>query len=506
MAKIDEKVLWGAAEKLRDKCDPADYKNVVLGLVFLKYVSDRYEAEYKKLKEDGDQDDPDYYIADHVFLNPAKYQLGDKWIEIPERNVWKEVSRHSKDASLGQVIDSMFVAIEKENDQLKGILPKTYSKSDLDKTALGELVDFFTNNLNMTDADGDFFGQVYEYYIGAFATYIPQKGGEFFTPKSIVELMVEILQPNKGRVFDPCCGSGGMFVQCEQFVKEHQGLVDDLSIYGQEVNPGTWKMAKMNLAIRGIEGDLGDRNGDSFTDDLHKSLRADYILANPPYNLKDYWKPSLEGDPRWIFGTPDKKNANYAWLELMYSKLSTNGKAAILMPNGATTSGNKAGNSDYDVRKKMIEEGKVDAIIDLPDKLFSNTGISVQCWVLNRAKTDTDVLFLSASDMGRMISRKIRVLDPEDIKKVADTYHAYKKGEGYEDKLGFCKKASIQEIKEKDYSLNPGRYVGVDDSNKMSPEEIQAELKKTSEELFQLMEEGKELEDKVKQILIEEMK
>ena len=214
----------------------------------------------------------------------------------------------------------------------------------------------------------------------------------------------------------------------------------------------------------------------------------------------------MEGDPRWIFGTPDKKNANYAWLELMYSKLSTNGKAAILMPNGATTSGNKAGNSDYDVRKKMIEEGKVDAIIDLPDKLFSNTGISVQCWVLNRAKTDTDVLFLSASDMGRMISRKIRVLDPEDIKKVADTYHAYKKGEGYEDKLGFCKKASIQEIKEKDYSLNPGRYVGVDDSNKMSPEEIQAELKKTSEELFQLMEEGKELEDKVKQILIEEMK
>lgn len=502
MAQIDEKVLWGAAEKLRDKCDPADYKNVVLGLVFLKYVSDRYEAEYQKLKADGNQDDSDYYIADHVFLNPSEYELNGHWVEIPERNVWKEVSTHSKDSSLGQIIDSMFIAIEKENEQLKGILPKTYSKSDLDKTALGELVDFFTNNLNMTDADGDFFGQVYEYYIGAFATYIPQKGGEFFTPKSIVELMVDILQPSRGRVFDPCCGSGGMFVQCEKFVKEHQGLVDDLSIYGQEVNPGTWKMAKMNLAIRGIEGDLGDHNGDSFTEDLHKSLRADYILANPPYNLKEYWKPSLEGDPRWVFGTPDKKNANYAWLELMYSKLAPNGKAAILMPNGATTSNG----TDAEVRQKMIEEGKVDAIIDLPDKLFSNTGISVQCWVLNRAKTNTDVLFVSASNMGRMISRKIRVLDPEDIKKVANTYHAYKKGEGYEDKLGFCKKASIQEIKEKDYSLNPGRYIGVDDSNKMTPEEIQAELKKTSEELFKLMEEGKELEDKVKQILMEEMK
>ena len=307
----------------------------------------------------------------------------------------------------------------------------------------------------------------------------------------------------KDSVFiDPCCGSGGMFVQCEKFVKEHQGLVDDLSIYGQESNPGTWKMAKMNLAIRGIEGDLGESNGDSFTDDKHKDLRADYILANPPYNFKDYWDEKLEGDPRWIFGKPDEKNANYAWLELMYAKLAPKGLAAILMPNGATTSGGV----DLNVRKAMVEAGKVDAILDLPDKLFANTGISVQCWVLNRGKTDTDILFVNASSMGRMISRKLRVLDPEDIDKVAKTYHAYKKNEDYKDILGFCKKASIEEIKEKDFSLNPGRYVGVDDSNKMTPEEIQEELKKTSAELFKLMEEGKELEDKVKQILIEEMK
>lgn len=491
MAVIDEKILWGAAEKLRDKCDPADYKNVVLGLVFLKYVSDRYMAKYNELikANDGSENEDDYYIADHVFI-------------VPKNALWSNIAKFSKDPSLGQKIDEAFISLEKQNNQLKGILPKTYSKSELDKKALGELVDFFTTHLHMEDADGDFFGQVYEYYIGAFATYMPTKGGEFFTPKSIVELMVDILEPHKGRVYDPCCGSGGMFVQCEKFVKEHQGVVDDLSIYGQEANPGTWKMAKMNLAIRGIEGDLGESNGDSFTDDKHKDLRADYILANPPYNLKEYWKAELEGDPRWLFGTPDKKNANYAWLELMYSKLAPKGVAAILMPNGATTSSGE----DLAVRKKRVEAGKVDAILDLPDRLFSNTGISVQCWILNRGKNDTDVLFINASAMGKMVSRKLRVLNPEDITKISQTYHAYKKGEEYEDKLGFCKKASIKEIREKDYSLNPGRYVGVDDSDKMTPEEIQEELKKTSAELFKLMEEGKELEDKVKQILVEEMK
>lgn len=286
MVQIDEKVLWGAAEKLRDKCDPADYKNVVLGLVFLKYVSDRYMAKHNQLEAEGeDPDDEDEYIADHVFI-------------VPKEALWDNIAKYSKSEELGQKIDEAFISLEKHNNQLKGILPKTYSKSDLEKKALGGLVDFFTSELHMEDADGDFFGQVYEYYIGAFATYIPQKGGEFFTPKSIVELMVDVLEPHKGRVYDPCCGSGGMFVQCEKFVKEHQGTVDDLSIFGQEINPGTWKMAKMNLAIRGIEGNLGDINGDSFTDDKHKDLRADYILANPPYNLKEYWSPTLEGDPR----------------------------------------------------------------------------------------------------------------------------------------------------------------------------------------------------------------
>ena len=488
---INEDILWDAAEKLRDKCDPADYKNVVLGLVFLKYVSDKYTVKYNELQEAGDgrEEDDDYYISDHVFI-------------IPKDALWSEVAKHSKQEDLGQVIDNAFIAIEKTNNQLKGILPKTYSKSDLDKTALGELVDFFTNNLNMEDADGDFFGQVYEYYVGAFAKYIPTKGGEFFTPKSVVELMVDILEPYKGRVYDPCCGSGGMFVQCSKFVKEHQGLVDDISIFGQESNPGTWKMAKMNLAIRGLEGNLGEKNGDSFTEDLHKSLRADFIIANPPYNLKQYWKPQLEGDPRWVFGKPDEKNGNYAWLSLMYAKLAPRGKAAILMPNGATTSNTQ---DDYKIRKTMVESGKVEAILALPNKLFSNVSISVQCWILNKAKTNTDILFVNADDIGTLISRKIRVLESGDINKIVKAYKDFENG-NLEDVAGFCKKADIDEIKDKDYSLNPGRYVGADDSGTLSPEEIQEELRKTSAELFELMKEGKELEEKVKEILEEEMR
>lgn len=493
MSRIDEKVLWGAAEKLRDKCDPSDYKNIVLGLVFLKYVSDKYIVKYNELKKigDGRENDNDYYIGDHVFI-------------VPKEALWDEIARHSKNENLGQVIDNAFIVLEKHNNQLKGILPKTYSKSDLDKVALGELVDFFTNNLNMEEADGDFFGQVYEFYIGAFVKYIPTKGGEFFTPKCIVEMMVDILEPYKGRVYDPCCGSGGMFVQCSKFVKEHQGEVDDIYIFGQESNPGTWKMAKMNLAIRGIEGDLGEKHGDSFTDDMHKNTKAHFILANPPYNLKEYWKPSLEGDHRWVFGKPDVKNANYAWLELMYAKLAPNGKAAILMPNGATTSG-KEGSADYTVRRAMLEAGKVEAIIALPNKLFSNVSISVQCWILNKSKNNTNVLFINADSMGKLISRKIRILEQSDINKIVKAYKDFQSSK-FTNNAGFCYSASLEDIKSKDYSLNPGRYVGADESDKMSEEEIKVELKKTSAELLKLMEEGRELEERVKKILEEEMK
>ena len=314
--------------------------------------------------------------------------------------------------------------------------------------------------------------------------------------------MVDILEPYSGRVYDPCCGSGGMFVQCSKFVKEQRGNVDNIAIFGQESNPGTWKMAKMNLAIRGLEGNLGEKNADSFTEDLHKTLRADYIIANPPYNLKEFWKPSLEGDPRWVFGKPDTKNGNYAWLSLMYAKLAPKGKAAILMPNGATTSNT---NDDYKIRKEMIESGKVEAILALPNKLFSNVTISVQCWILNKAKTTKDVLFINADNMGKLISRKIRILEENDIKKIVKAYKDFSDG-ALEDIAGFCKAANLEEIKSKDYSLNPGRYVGADEANLLTPEQINEEIKRNSEELFDLIKEGKELERKVEEILKEEIK
>ena len=316
--------------------------------------------------------------------------------------------------------------------------------------------------------------------------------------------MVDILEPYKGRVYDPCCGSGGMFVQCSKFVKQHHKNVDSISIYGQESNPGTWKMAKMNLAIRGLEGNLGERNGDSFTDDLHKSLKADFIIANPPYNLGEYWKPSLEGDSRWVFGKPDEKNANYAWLSLMYSKLNSNGKAAILMPNGATTSGN-SNSADYKIRKAMVEAGIVEAIIALPNKLFSNVSISVQCWVLNKAKTSKEVLFVNADELGTLISRKIRILEKADNDKILCAIKDFRQHK-LVDIPGFAKIATFQDISAKDFSLNPGRYVSVDNSNSMSLEEIQSELRINTNELLKLIKEGNGLEEKVKEILAEELK
>ena len=485
---IDEKILWNAAEKLRDKVDPADYKNVILGLVFLKYVSDKYTNKYAELVKFNDdrEKDPDEYKAENIFI-------------VPEKAQWSYIAKNSKSSEIGQIIDNAFDLLEKNNEQLQGILPKTYSKSELDKTALGELIDDFTNDLVLHEDDGDFFGQIYEFYIGAFAKYIPSKGGEFFTPKCVVELMVDLLEPYKGRVYDPCCGSGGMFVQCSKFVQQHQGKIENISIFGQETNPGTWKMAKMNLAIRGIEGNLGNKNADSFTEDLHKNLKADFILANPPYNLKQY--KILDDDIRWIFGLPDKKNANYAWLSLMCAKLSPTGKAAILMPNGATTSNTK---DDYKLRKEMIEQNKVEAIIQLPNKLFTNVSISVQCWILNNNKHNKDILFINADNIGKLISRKIRILEEKDIEKIVKTYKDF-----LNDTLieipGFSKKVSFNNIQDDDYSLNPGRYVGIDETNKLSQEQIKVELKKAFAELFELMKEGNELERKVKEILEKEI-
>lgn len=486
MAIIDEKVLWASADKLRGSIGASDYMHIVLGLIFLKYVSDRFEEKYQELVADGDgfENDKDEYTSEHIF-----------W--VPDKARWNYVSTFSKQEIIGQKLDEAFIEIEKENDELKGILPKIYSSSTVDKRRLGELIDLFTNQLE-TDGEGDFMGQVYEYFMNKFARSLGQTGGEFYTPRCIVKLLVKMLNPTVGRVYDPCCGSGGMFVQAADFVKAHQGNVDNISVFGQELNATTWKLAKMNLAIRGIDANLGDAPGDTFHDDKHKALRVDYILANPPFNISDYGQPSLLEDPRWIYGIPPVGNANYAWIEHMYSKLAPKGIAGFVLANGSLSTSAK---QEYDIRKAMLEEGVIDCIITLPDKLFYTTGIPVCLWFVRKNKSNKNVLFIDARNLGEMIDRKVRELKEEDLVLISETYHNWLKNNNYEDKKGFCKSASLEEIREADYTLVPGRYVGIDDSDKMSEEEIDAEIKKLSAELLDLFEENKQLEQKIIDIL-----
>ena len=486
MALIDEKVLWASADKLRGSIGASDYMHIVLGLIFLKYISDRFEEKYNELLKEGEgfENDKDEYTSEHIF-----------W--VPEHSRWNYVSTFSKQESIGQKLDEAFIEIEKENEELKGILPKIYSSSTVDKRRLGELIDLFTNQLE-TGGEGDFMGQVYEYFMGKFARSLGQTGGEFYTPRCIVKLLVRMIQPMNGRVYDPCCGSGGMFVQAADFVKAHQGNVDQISVYGQELNATTWKLAKMNLAIRGIDANLGDAPGDTFHDDKHKALRVDYILANPPFNISDYGQPSLLEDPRWIYGIPPVGNANYAWIEHMYSKLAPKGIAGFVLANGSLST---TGKQEYDIRKAMLEEGVIDCIITLPDKLFYTTGIPVSLWFVRKNKTHKNVLFIDARNMGEMIDRKVRELKDDDLEKITSTYHNWLNKTDYEDVKGFCKDASLDEIREADYTLVPGRYVGIDESGKMSEEEIDAEIKKLSNELLDMLEENKKLEEKVKEIL-----
>ena len=486
MAIIDEKVLWASADKLRGSIGASDYMHIVLGLIFLKYVSDRFEEKYQELVSEGDgfENDKDEYTSEHIF-----------W--VPDKARWNYVSTFSKQEIIGQKLDEAFIEIEKENDELKGILPKIYSSSTVDKRRLGELIDLFTNQLE-TDGEGDFMGQVYEYFMNKFARSLGQTGGEFYTPRCIVKLLVKMLNPTVGRVYDPCCGSGGMFVQAADFVKAHQGNVDNISVFGQELNATTWKLAKMNLAIRGIDANLGDAPGDTFHDDKHKALRVDYILANPPFNISDYGQPSLLEDPRWIYGIPPVGNANYAWIEHMYSKLAPKGIAGFVLANGSLSTSAK---QEYDIRKAMLEEGVIDCIITLPDKLFYTTGIPVCLWFVRKNKSNKNVLFIDARNLGEMIDRKVRELKEEDLVLISETYHNWLNNNNYEDKKGFCKSASLEEIREADYTLVPGRYVGIDDSDKMNEEEIDAEIKKLSAELLDLFEENKQLEQKVIDIL-----
>nr|WP_207638357.1 class I SAM-dependent DNA methyltransferase [Desulfoscipio gibsoniae] len=486
-----EKQLWKAADKLRKNIDAAEYKHIILGLIFLKYISNAFEELYQKLEKGegeyagADPEDKDEYKAENVFF-------------VPEKARWSYLQSRAKLPEIGKDVDDAMDAIEKENPSLKDVLPKVYARGNLDPTNLGGLIDL-VGNIALGEAkarSADILGHVFEYFLGEFALAEGKKGGQFYTPRSVVELLVEMLEPYKGRVFDPCCGSGGMFVQSEKFVKDRQGRVNDISIFGQESNQTTWRLAKMNLAIRGIDSSQVKWNSEgSFLNDSHKDLKADYVIANPPFNDSDWGGDLLRKDGRWKYGTPPTGNANYAWIQHFIYHLSPSGQAGFVLAKGALTS---KSSGEGDIRKELVEARLIDCIINLPAKLFLNTQIPASLWFLSRNKENgkfrnrrDEILFIDARNMGHLINRRTRELSKEDIQKIAETYHNWRNPDGnYEDIKGFCNSASIERVRELDYVLTPGRYVGLpEDEDDFNFNERFTKLKKEFEE--QLKEEEK---------------
>jgi len=458
-----EPTLWAAADKLRNNMDAAEYKHVVLGLIFLKYISDAFKERHDQLvaekAQGADPEDPDEYRADNVF-----------W--VPKEARWAHLQSKAKQPTIGKLLDDAMLAIERDNKSLKGVLSKEYARPALDKQRLGELIDL-VGTIGLGDAENrskDILGRVYEYFLGQFASAEGKKGGQFYTPRCVVRVLVEMLAPYKGRVFDPCCGSGGMFVQSEKFVEAHGGRVGDIAVYGQESNHTTWRLAKMNLAIRGIDANLGPEPADSFRRDLHPDLKADYVLANPPFNDSDWGGGQLRDDARWKFGPPPVGNANFAWVQHFVHHLAPAGIAGFVLANGSMSS-NQSGEGE--IRKAMIEADLVDCMVALPGQLFYATQIPVCLWFLARAKKNgrfrdrrKQALFIDARKMGALIDRIHRDLTPEDIERIAGTYHAWRGDKGavkYADVPGFCKAATTDEIAGHGFVLTPGRYVGAED-------------------------------------------
>ncbi len=471
-----EATLWAAADKLRGHMDAAEYKHVVLGLIFLKYISDAFEERRTTLETEFSDPKSEWYVAEPE----ARYRTLEDRDEYKSVNVfwvptearWTTLQANAKQPTIGKTIDDAMVAIERDNPSLKGVLPKDYARPALDKTRLGELIDLI-GTIGLGDRENrskDILGRVYEYFLSQFASAEGKKGGQFYTPRCVVKVLVEMIEPYKGRIFDPCCGSGGMFVQSEKFVEAHGGKIGDISIYGQESNPTTWKLASMNLAIRGIEGNLGPEHADSFHRDLHPDLKADFILANPPFNMKDWGGERLKEDVRWKYGIPPAGNANFAWVQHFIHHLAPTGIAGFVLANGSMSS-NQSGEGE--IRKKIIEADLVDCMIALPGQLFYSTQIPACLWFVTRDKKNHrfrdrqgQTLFIDARNMGMLIDRVHRDLTDEDIQKITSTYHAWRGAGGagtYEDVPGFCKTASLEEIRKNGYVLTPGRYVGAED-------------------------------------------
>ena len=484
-----ESQLWDAADKLRSNMDAAEYKHVVLGLIFLKYVSDSFTEKYEALKAEGygDEEDRDEYLADNVF-----------W--VPQEARWSYIKSYATSPEIGKVIDNAMEQIEKENESLKGVLTKNYSRPELDKTRLGELVTLFTNIEVGSSAaqEKDILGRVYEYFLGRFASAEGKLGGEFYTPSCVVRTLVEMIEPFSGQIFDPACGSGGMFCQSARFVKEHQGKVQDISIYGQESNPTTWKLCKMNLAIRGLEANLGKHNADSFHDDQHKTLKANYILANPPFNVSDWGGERIQDDIRWKYGVPPTGNANFAWLQHMLHHLNpVGGVAGTVLANGSLSSHTS---NEGVIRKNMINDDVVECIVSLPGQLFYTTGIPVSLWIMRKGKTEYSrgkILFIDARELGHMIDRRIKELSEDDIQKIASTYQNWRQGKEYEDIQGFCKSATLEEVSAQDYILTPGRYVGIAEKE-IDGEPFEEKMERLTAELSDLFEESITLQGKIK--------
>lgn len=488
-----EQILFLTADKLRKNIDAAEYKSYVLGLLFLKYVSDAFDVLHQKiLNKEGDYayDDPEdklVYSAEYVFF-------------VPEKARWNYIVTRAKLPTIGEEVDTAMDLIEKENPKIRGVLFKQFAQSKLDKVTLGELIDLINNMDLGTEAAQrkDLFGVVYEYFLGQFALAEGRKGGQFYTPRSVVSLLISMLEPKKGKVYDPCCGSGGMFVMSEKFVEQHQGRLDDITIYGQESNQTTWKLCVMNLAIRGIDPEQVKWNSEgSFLKDAHPDLKADYIIANPPFNVSDWSGELLRNDGRWKYGIPPAGNANYAWLQHFLYHLAPKGKAGIVLSKGALTT--KSG-GEYEIRKNMVEAGVIDCIINLPTKLFLNTQIPACLWFLNRDENRLrkgEVLFIDARNLGHLVNRRTREFSDDDLSSISETYHHWLNSrDEYDDIPGFCKSSSVANIAAMDYVLTPGRYIGLPDEE--DDFNFAATMSNLQAELVQQMEDEQILNERIK--------